>query len=292
MNGFKEILSIIIPHHNIPELLLRCLNSIPDKEEIQVIVVDDNSSPNIVDFEKFPGKERSNVESYYTKEGKGAGYARNIGLQHAKGKWLLFADSDDFFLDGFYDIVSEYFNSEYDMVLFKALSVDSDTLQPTKRNENINMQIDNALNGKISSQEASLAVQSPWCRLIKRNLIEKNKIFFDEVMASNDTMFTTKATCLSSLIGFSKHSIYYVTTRSGSLWDTRKKNPENYLTRLNVQIRRNKYVKKFGYKQTFILGLIFYSKNISMMTFFRALKMAISHGALFQGLSSFVKKGF
>ena len=34
--------SIIIPHYNIPDLLMRCLESIPVSEDIQVIVVDDN----------------------------------------------------------------------------------------------------------------------------------------------------------------------------------------------------------------------------------------------------------
>ena len=35
--------SIIIPHYDIPDLLMRCLKSIPVSEDIQVIVVDDNS---------------------------------------------------------------------------------------------------------------------------------------------------------------------------------------------------------------------------------------------------------
>ena len=47
--------SIIIPHKNIPNLLQRCLDSIPNREDVQIIVVDDNSDPNIVDFDKFPG---------------------------------------------------------------------------------------------------------------------------------------------------------------------------------------------------------------------------------------------
>ena len=60
--------SIIIPHKNIPNLLQRCLDSIPNREDVQIIVVDDNSDPNIVDFDKFPGLNRSNVEVIFTKE--------------------------------------------------------------------------------------------------------------------------------------------------------------------------------------------------------------------------------
>ena len=89
--------TIIIPHKNTPQLLQRCLDSIPIRVDIQIIIVDDFSDSTIVDFNNFPGSNRLNVEIYLTKEGKGAGYARNVGLTKAKGKWILFADSDDFF---------------------------------------------------------------------------------------------------------------------------------------------------------------------------------------------------
>ena len=89
--------SIIIPHKNTPNYLLRCLDSIPLRDDVQVIVVDDNSNPEKVDFDHFPQWKGKHYEYYLTKEGRGAGFARNIGLEHAVGKWLLFADADDFF---------------------------------------------------------------------------------------------------------------------------------------------------------------------------------------------------
>lgn len=90
------VYSVIIPHKDIPCLLQRCLDSIPPRDDVQIIVVDDNSSPDIVDFAHFPGRDRTDVEILFTKEGGGAGYARNCGLAGAKGKWLVFADADDF----------------------------------------------------------------------------------------------------------------------------------------------------------------------------------------------------
>ena len=83
--------SVVIPHHNIPLLLQRCLDSIPDTPDIQVIVVDDNSSDSVVDFSKFPGKDRKHTTVILDKAGGGAGHARNVGLEHAIGKWLVFA---------------------------------------------------------------------------------------------------------------------------------------------------------------------------------------------------------
>ena len=286
-----SILSIIIPHHNTPDLLQRCLDTIPADKDIQVIVVDDNSDSAKVDFEHFPGRERADVELYLTKEGRGAGYARNVGLQHANGDWLLFADSDDFFVLGFYDIVNRFFDTDSDMVLFKAQSVDSDTLESSNRNENINNRIDECLRGSITAKEASIRVQSPWCRLIRRDFVERNKIRFDEVMACNDTMFTTKCTCLADKVDVCDEVLYVVTYRQGSLWDSRKKNPKNYLIRLKVQIARNKYVENFGFAQLPILGYVLKSSSIGISTFFKALWIAIYKGALFQGLKFYIWKG-
>lgn len=46
--------SIIIPHKNIPKLLRRCLDTIPRREDVQVIMVDDNSDQEIIKFDCFP----------------------------------------------------------------------------------------------------------------------------------------------------------------------------------------------------------------------------------------------
>ena len=47
--------SIIIPHKNTPRLLERCLCSIPTWDEIQIIIIDDNSNSESVDFSSFSG---------------------------------------------------------------------------------------------------------------------------------------------------------------------------------------------------------------------------------------------
>lgn len=268
-------LSIIIPHRNIPDLLQRCIVSIPQCEDIQVIVVDDNSDSSKVDFGRFPGNDRKNVETVFTKEGRGAGYARNVGLSRAKGEWLLFADSDDFFVEDFYPIVASYFNGDADEVVFKARSVDSVTLEPTSRNENINKRIDQVLAGEQTLKDALLHVQSPWCRLIKRDFVERHGIRFDEVMACNDAMFTTKVTCLANKIEVSPKELYVVTQREGSLWDSRKKDPSNILTRLEVQARRNKYVEKLGYSKMSLRRYLKQAWQINLKTFLKALLIIV-----------------
>ena len=120
--------SIIIPHRDCPDLLQRCLDSIPVRNDIQIIVVDDNSNPSIVDFCHFPGRDRNGVEVYLTKEGKGAGYARNVGLHYAKGKWVIFADSDDLFTETIHPLLSMLEDADEDIVYFGIKAVMSNDL--------------------------------------------------------------------------------------------------------------------------------------------------------------------
>ena len=135
--------SIIIPHKDIPDLLMRCLRSIPVSEDIQVIVVDDNSPEADTYLEKYPELSRPYLEFIRTTKGGGAGYARNVGLDHAKGQWLLFADADDFFVEGMYDMILSYNDSEADIIFFKMKSVLSDNVNlEIVRDAHINRRIE------------------------------------------------------------------------------------------------------------------------------------------------------
>ena len=100
--------TIIIPHRNTPKLLKRLIDSIPERDDLEVIIVDDCSDADIVDFEHFPGKDRNNCKCILNQECHGAGYTRNCALSLAEGKWVLFADSDDFFNLGFDAFLDDY----------------------------------------------------------------------------------------------------------------------------------------------------------------------------------------
>lgn len=89
--------SIIIPHYKSIDSLAKCIHSIPDREDIQVIIVDDNSGIEKSVFESSCLKNRQNVLVIYEQQNNGAGHARNVGLREAKGNWILFADADDYF---------------------------------------------------------------------------------------------------------------------------------------------------------------------------------------------------
>ena len=289
-----HVFSVIIPHHEIPALLQRCLDSIPDVPEVQVIVVDDNSSEQKVDFMQFPGLSRKYTQCIFDKEGGGAGHARNIGLKHADGKWLVFADADDFFTKDAFQILGNHKDDPNDIVLFKADGVDSDTLAPSDRHLQHNEAVDKARAGFITAKEAVLTVPGPVCKMFRRNYIQQKGIVFDETMAANDVMFVTKATCWAGdeAVTTSSDILYVVTTRRNSLFDGYRSNPENFLCRLEVQMRRNKFVDKYPFPKRPIIVQVFRALKFGPKTFCKAVALGIKHRALFSGTTTIFKKIF
>ena len=286
------IFSVIIPHHNIPQLLQRCLDSIPDTPDVQVIVVDDNSSEQKVDFEHFPGQGRTHTTCIFDKEGGGAGHARNIGLRHAVGKWLVFADADDFFTADAFSIIGRHKDDLHNVILFKADSVDSDTCSPSDRHLTLNEAVDAALDGSMNIKQAILHRPVPWCKMFRRDYIQEHNIQFDETLASNDVMFVAKATCWAKeeTLAVATDVLYTVTTRANSLMDNWKKDPENFLCRLEVQIRYNRFVKPYPFlRKEPVICILNKSRQFGIQTFFRAFALVLRKRALFSGFDTFMK---
>ena len=207
--------SFIIPHKNTPALLLNCIKSIPNRDDIQIIVIDDNSDGTFVDFENFPGLDSPNVEVYLTKEGKGAGYARNVGLQHAVGKWLVFADADDFFSENINAVLDEYKDSDADVVFLKNKAVKIPSGEPSMRGAELNRRVDIAIETGDFTQ--AVLYSSPWQKFFKRAFIESNNIRFNEVRWGNDVVFMGKVAACATSFEASGKVIYCITESDNSI---------------------------------------------------------------------------
>lgn len=289
MAQHNVLFSIIIPHHNMPDLLARCLDSIPKREDVQIIIVDDNSNPDIVNFDLFPGNECKNVVCIFDKQGGGAGYARNLGIERATGKWLVFADSDDFFTDDFFEIMCQFVNSDAKVIHFTTQSVYSESLQSTSRHEKVNKAIKDALKGKISKKDAILAVPGPCAKMFARDFIMEHNIRFDEIICTEDVMFVVKATLWADKVDVIDKDVYVIVEREGSLSNLAKREPEKYLCSMEVYIRRNKFYSKYDIPKKPIILYVWKARKLGCKTFFMALWLTFKTRSLFSGFTSFLK---
>ncbi|MFT4205246.1 MAG: glycosyltransferase family A protein [Chitinophagaceae bacterium] len=231
--------SIIIPHHNIPKLLERCLASIPQRDDLEIIIVDDNSDASKVDFEHFPGKERPDTIIIYSKDGKGGGHARNLGLEKANGKWVIFADADDFFNKEFSHILDQYKDEiKHDLIFFSANSVDTDTYQPADRAGYIQ---DYHTIYHRDPKRGELLFRylfgEPWSKLVSKSLIDQHHIRFEETRINNDTQFAYLIGYFAKNILVDEREIYCVTFRNGSV--SKSIDLDKIMTRVKVFAKAN-----------------------------------------------------
>jgi len=182
---------------------------------VQVIVVDDNSDADKVDFNNFPTWKGKNYEYYLTKEGKGAGYARNVGLEHANGKWVIFSDADDYFLPSFDNILNENQTSNADITFYRPQAVMlNDHNIRSNRADGYNYLIDETIKTNNTCL-ISLMWMSPCSKIIKRDIV--NDIKFEEIRYSNDNVFSVTVACNATKIEVKEEAFYMITQGDNSL---------------------------------------------------------------------------
>ncbi|MBQ9983309.1 MAG: glycosyltransferase family 2 protein [Lachnospiraceae bacterium] len=167
------------------------------------------------------------------------------------GKWILFADSDDFFVENFMNVVSPFLNSDYDMVYFPPTSMDLKTGKISSRHVMYMEMILKAYEKPTLKNitEMKFAFCSPWSKLIRTAMMKDNDITFDEVAVSNDIMCLTKCAYHCRKVGISNQTIYCVTRGGNSL--TTNKDEKRFDTRVDVFVNRYIYAREHLSKKEF-----------------------------------------
>jgi len=238
-------ISIIIPHFNSPKTLGELLNSIPDKDEYQVIVVDDRSTQRLEEYRMLKNQYKLRNIIFLDNDTlkKGAGVCRNIGLMKATGKWVLFADSDDYFTDDMHNSVTKYINSKSDVIFFTPTSIEVDNGEKSDRHILKEKLINDFIEKKDRISELLLRFKYvvPWSKMYSREFLRINNIYFDDVIASNDVMFSTKVGFYMKNFEVTRDVIYCVTRSRGTL--TTNISEEIFDARLSVYINYCKFLR-------------------------------------------------
>lgn len=282
--------TIIIPHYTKSgtTLLERAVSSIPNDKYIQVLIIDNSPMPINSDIYN----NRKNIQILYSDNAKGAGHARNVGLDNARGKWLLFLDADDFFVKGAFDIFEEYYTSSNDILFFKMTSVISNTMEIATRHKMYNKIIDDYF---ITNNEYDLRCShpSPCAKMVRTKLVKDNNIYFDEVPSRNDVVFGLKIGLAAKNIGVDTRVVYCSTLLKGSITTTI--NLKNIESIVDVNIRKNKMLKLNGYKKSeSVMYPIITSLRYGIKPFSKLFFKALITNNLFVGynrwLRTFIKR--
>ncbi len=288
--------SIIIPHYNIPDLLLRCIRSIPQRDDVEVIVVDDNS-PNGESYSQlYPDLRRKGLTYIHLDKNIGGGGARNVGLTHAKGKWLIFADADDFFNYCFNDVLDEYIKSDSDIVFLNANSIDTETYVNTDRSVPVNKWINRYKESDGADKDAEYELRycfgTPWCKIIRVDLVRQHHIVYEETPIHNDTQFGYLIGYYANKICVDIRAIYCLTDREGSV--SRVLDADRYLTRIMVFAKKYSFLHSHNieYKEWwYIHSAIEHYQENNLADYLERAKQVLDLNEIdFQGIVSSIKK--
>lgn len=128
-------LSVVVPVYNQENLILRALYSIPNREDIEVVIVNDGSTDKTHDkiMEFMYDKEIKLQENYFILgENKGVSNAVNIGIEESCGEYIVLLGSDDYFLPNLEKVI-ELINGE-DLIYFNLQINDGSIWRINKEN--------------------------------------------------------------------------------------------------------------------------------------------------------------
>lgn len=109
----NKLVTVIVPIYNVDKFIKRCVTSIiqQDYRNIEIILIDDGSTDNCPDIIDNLAKEDERIIAIHKKNG-GVSSARNVGLKHANGEYVIFIDGDDWvekdYVSYFLNMVLQY----------------------------------------------------------------------------------------------------------------------------------------------------------------------------------------
>lgn len=265
--------SVIIPHSNSVGLLTRLLDSIPVTNNIEVIVVDNSPVPIT--------KDRVNASRDYTllfsAPQRGAGGARNVGIEHAHGKWFLFADADDYYADGAFDTFNKFVNETAEIIYFCAEGIYPETGKRSTRGDNYTNLVRGYLSGVLDENKLRLQFHVPWAKMVSKLLVDRKSLRYDEVVASNDEFFSLKSGFYANSILAVDTVVYIVTVSTGSL--TKRLDKAAVMSKFKVHLRCNQFVKQKGLPefQKSIMNEWYQSIHFGVKPFFQCLGLLIKY---------------
>jgi len=183
--------SIIIPIYHSQNTIRRCIDSFLDQSvtgELEILCIGDkveDPSHSIVDeyAQKYPG-----VVALHLQDGRGIGGARNLGLELARGEYIMFSDADDYV---FPEILEKCVNAlvEYDADFVTA---GFNRVSETGRMYSSEMSVKNIDIIELTPlniPRLAFIFTAPWGKLFKRELIADSRFTDDPISAYEDLMF-------------------------------------------------------------------------------------------------------
>ena len=239
--------SMIVPVYQVEKYIAQCIESVLNQtfQDFELILVDDGSkdqSGTICD--SYAAKD-DRVVVIHT-ENKGAAAARNTGLDHASGRYIMFLDGDDYLAENMiarlYEVIE---HSEYDVVVCDFLN-----LLPDEKDNFIVQLQEKTVSGRevlecLKNGKNYGVLTIVWNKIYKRKVVENLR--FPAGKYFEDEFFSDQLYLNSDQIHVISDVLCYHRVLATSTMNTQR--TENYLDLLDALQERIKIYLKYGYSQ-------------------------------------------
>lgn len=231
------MISIIIPVYNTEQYLEGCLNSALDQsfDAYEIIVVDDGSTDRSPEILKCYGKQYPDKVRLIRQENKGLGGARNTGIEHAKGRYLMFLDSDDCIRMDALKKVYEYIEkTQCDVLVFDMVCLDDvgntvEFIRGCHHTADI-LSLD-------TYPQLLFEMPSVCNKVWNRNLFTQNNILFPEKVWYEDLRTSAKLYANAQKIAYMDDRLYIYKQRNSSIMHSKKSKRNLEITQAIDDIR-------------------------------------------------------
>ena len=230
--------SVIVPTFDSQDYILQCINSILEQTngDYELIVVDDGSRDRTREI--LHGLNDPHIQ-YMEVEHSGASSARNAGIRHAKGKYVIFVDSDDYIEPGTLEMFANTIDRfEAPDIVMGSLSIFTDGVKNHSELFGEPCFHVGMLNntGKDHTLDWLRAENIFTCFVtryaFRRSFLMENELFFVPGLLSEDEEWICRALVLAETIKFTGKSHYHHRLRKNSLSGNRS--VDRYISLLRV----------------------------------------------------------
>lgn len=164
------MISIIVPIYNSEKYLNDCLESLSklDKNNFEIILINDGSNDNSEKICMHFYRQNTNFRYFY-QDNRGVSFARNKGIELAKGEYVIFVDSDDV-------IISDNLNH--------LKNINSDLVFATDKKIDDNLSKKQLLLSLFNDKYFNF--RSVWSKIYKKSVIIVNKIYFNTKLINGE----------------------------------------------------------------------------------------------------------
>ncbi|CEQ23954.1 capsular polysaccharide biosynthsis protein [[Clostridium] sordellii] len=249
-------ISIIVPVYNVEEYVGKCIESVLNQEyrRLELVIVDDGSkdkSGEICDSYK----EKDNRVKVVHTINRGLSAARNEGIRHATGDYIMFLDGDDFIAKDCIDEIANLIETkgEADIITGRLVEYYDESRSNSYGFELDESSFEDKSGAYVLDYLFKNAPYSPWSACVtiyNKNYIVENEFYFTEGVTSEDLDLLPRIYMKANkVIPYNRAFYYYRQLRPNSIINT--VNSKRFYDIVHILKRYISLFEKTGYNNEF-----------------------------------------